>query len=956
MKLLKKFAISLLITVIMFSAFSLLAFSGLFEIIETRFYDQRVTKEIERELNRTYSIISEFHQKNIDRFHSILTLDSVKRVFLPNQSQEDIFRRDTIFENLKSEFPGILYVRFVDTKGNIHFSTYENDLLKRTDFNIVYKNLKEVDREIPQEKLILNEGEEINNIIDESRQVVIYQLPFYDNLGIYKGTVLFYLSTKSLRNLMLSRGILQPGQDFSLVHELGYVFYTDLVQNETLKREIKTEWESYNKGKEIVLLASTDLRKRFFLFTRYSEWFGFVGFVIPEDVFSISDSLKVILLAAFFITTFLIVFLLLNIKQDKLLVLSERVKRFQIRFLNEFIENKETVDWEKWQSELRLLREDVKNQIKRGLGKLKDREEESVDLLIDKSWDDIISTLTSMAERKKGVIESRIEIANLEQVIEKVLKKGRFALPVEVKGRTSEKRIEKVVSGEAGFPPTEEKIKEPEELEEAESVGEVEEVEEQLEEIEEEEAEELEEIEELKEPEEAQPVGEAEEPEYLEEAEPAEEAEEVEEIEEAEPEEEAEEVEELEEAEPVEEAEEAEEVEEVEEEEEVEELEEFEEEQPVEIEEEESEEAEEVEEIEELAAIDIEPLPVEVEEEELEELQTVEETDMEEELHLEKVSGGYNGYSIFSRGGPGEFNTPVNWKVYMYGESGMEDEEPASLEEIEEPATERLALEENPAETDNIKLLDKLSREKKIEYCSISDVKEKLIRLTDAIETDRNGVLQIKEEVFNEKLFPKDNQFKDLADKIIQETEKKKTSAGIETLYGGEDIELPISQVEEVRGEERNEVLPSFRDNGFDFDSLIKYFGFRHMRVMKSLRRISKSLRALSASILLSENETLKNKTSIGLDEHSRKSFLIDKKHLLYKYFLHNRMLLLIRFPIDGTIESQIPLSAEDRKAIGGCLFIPIIFEKEEAYLFLGLKTLNFSLLEAVKVFVDLSW
>ena len=204
-----KVAFSLLITVVIFSVFVVFAFSGLFDLIETRFYNQRITTELVSEVQKTERALEEYHQHNRTVFSSVLSSEHVERSFLPNQSREDIFQRETIFNNLKADFPGLLYVRFVDPKGNIHYSTYENDVKQRSNFNIVYNRLEDVDTTVPLEDLLLSENDESSYIIDANDGRIIYQFPFYDHLDIFKGTALFYLSEKDVRNLIITTAVLE---------------------------------------------------------------------------------------------------------------------------------------------------------------------------------------------------------------------------------------------------------------------------------------------------------------------------------------------------------------------------------------------------------------------------------------------------------------------------------------------------------------------------------------------------------------------------------------------------------------------------------------------------------------------------------------------------------------------------------------------------------------------------
>jgi hypothetical protein len=435
MKPVVKVAVSLLITVIIFSAFVIFAFSGLFSFVETRFYNQRIKNEISSEVEDASAAIEEYNRHNRELFRSFISADYVKRSFLPNQSQEDIFQRRTAYNNLKTEFPGLLFVRLVDTKGNIHYSTYDADMKREDDFSVVYNRLKDVDTSLPEEDLLLSEGESGDFIIDAENNRLIYQFPFYDHVDIFKGTALFYVSKRDLKNDLIKQNVLEEGRDFSLVDRRGYLFNIDVDENSEIKEELDTVWQSESEYSSIQTepILAAEGENRFFLFSTWEEDVGYLGYLVPESFFSLNQYLKNILMVSFFLTVFLVLFLLLSIKQDKVLVLSERIKRFQINFLKEYVENRESVDWNKWQREVGRKKHAVASEIKQGLGKLTQEREKEVDELIDKSWDEILSIIGERIEepRKEPVtVSNKIEIENLEQVLERILQKGNIAIPV----------------------------------------------------------------------------------------------------------------------------------------------------------------------------------------------------------------------------------------------------------------------------------------------------------------------------------------------------------------------------------------------------------------------------------------------------------------------------------------------------------------------------------------------
>jgi len=680
-----KVSLSLLITLILSAAFLLVAFSGLFDLIEASFFQPRIQQQYQRHLNYIYEKIKDYHRINIGKFLPITKNPAVFRAYLSQQSAEDIFIRTNLFGKLREEFGNLRFVRLIGKDGKkIHFSTLRSDIRKRETYRIVYYNLDKVEKNFSGKDLVCPENKKYKLIIDAKSKSFIYSFPVFDNYDIYRGSALFYVSKMGLENYLFNIPDLGLN-DLTLIGsgggaEVGGVlinFPPDKVS--LISGEVLRVWNKYREKNSYIVPFSFKLKngteERYLFFFLKDHNFGNVGFLIPRSRFSMQLWMKVILSVSFFMTVFLLVFLILNLRQDPMVILSERIKRFQIEFLREYVSSKEKLDWERWRRELTLKQGEVKEQIKKGIGRISRDKQKEVDELIDKSWEEIINVIGKRIETPARV-EEKVDLKRIEEIIQKALSSGRFVVPV----TSTAEKVGKISDVEGGKSVVETPVREEEEREaegtslaglrpveveelDEEEVEEIEEIEEAGEEEVEEIApvEELEEVEEVEEIEEAEPLEEvsplAEEAEEVEELEEVEEIEEISPVEEVEP---AEEVgrlekEELEEAQPVEEVEAATPVEEiapVEELEEVEEVEEIEEAEPLEEVSPLAEEAEEVEELEEVeGAGEMESLEGEEGEklggEELEEVEEIEEIEEAEEVEeVEEISPVEEGEQI----------------------------------------------------------------------------------------------------------------------------------------------------------------------------------------------------------------------------------------------------------------------------------------------------------------------
>ncbi|MDR1654762.1 MAG: hypothetical protein LBR96_02095, partial [Treponema sp.] len=128
----QKAALSLLISVFLFAGFTVLAFSGLFDLVETRFYNPSIVRSLSNEVEKDAETVDSFFGSLTGHFAATLSEPAVQRSFLPNQSGQDILERSRVYGVLMEELGGLQSVRFVDSGGiRIHFSTSPRDIFNQ---------------------------------------------------------------------------------------------------------------------------------------------------------------------------------------------------------------------------------------------------------------------------------------------------------------------------------------------------------------------------------------------------------------------------------------------------------------------------------------------------------------------------------------------------------------------------------------------------------------------------------------------------------------------------------------------------------------------------------------------------------------------------------------------------------------------------------------------------------
>jgi hypothetical protein len=547
----QKAALSLLISVFLFAGFAVLAFTGLFDLVEAHFYNPSIIKSLNREIEEDTGTIQNFLAELESRFSEALKEEAVRRSFLPNQSAEDIFERSRKFGVLMETLGGLQSIRFVDEGGlRIHYSTLPQDILNQDRLSIAYRNYDSIPGVLPYDRVAVQPPRGVKYTLDGVGDRIVLSFPFYDSFEVYRGTALFSLSARAVAERFISTGRIKVGDDVSIIQEPpGIVTGAPRSAEKAVLSTVASIWQDGIIS--LTPLNSTESGVTLALISSRTDQGILIGRLVNETLFAFPNTMKTILLVAFFLTIYLTIFLLFNLRQETMTIVQDRLKNLQISLIEQYYDRKGEVDWNHWSRELEQRREDIRIEVKRGI-KIKkgQRAEEDIDSLIDKSWDEL---LTVIGNRRQS---SGIDEEKLQNILNRILR-AVPGLPAAGSAPGGAGVQAGPIAQNAGPVPAEETIEElAEEPEEAEAVEELEAAED-VEEL----AEEAEVVEELEDAEAAEKPGEAEElaeePEVVEELEDAEAAEEPGEAEELA--EEAEVVEELEDAEAAEEPGEAEE-------------------------------------------------------------------------------------------------------------------------------------------------------------------------------------------------------------------------------------------------------------------------------------------------------------------------------------------------------------------------------------------------------------
>jgi hypothetical protein len=452
----QKIALSLLTTVVIFAAFTMVAFTGLFSTIEARFYEPMKISGIQKQLNAVADSSVTYISTLLSRFGTekgaYLFNPAIASYLDQTPTDADVQNRTKITGDLFFETPGLDGIRFVDSNGqSIHFSTYTTDVLKQTENLRMYKDYSEAktaagDAEIPIETLSApdsrtNSAAKYIITYDGPNNRIIFSFPFYDRYSAYRGSMLFYVNAIDFNRILIEQNVILLKDTCSLVssadgHSAGFVFGLPKVSNDLIKTEIVKRWQVNSNGPDKIVIVpdpkeSGKNSSYWVLLSSSRSPYVKIAGVFCDSYFTMPAAVQILLLVCVFITVFLVVFMLFSLKHDDMVIIRDRIKRFQLAMINEYVENRENVDWNEVSNQIVKRRQKVSAEIKKSLGHRVKRHEAETEALLNKSWDEIINALNSHAGNALAAPSASLlnDSAEIKKMLEEILSNGGINVP-----------------------------------------------------------------------------------------------------------------------------------------------------------------------------------------------------------------------------------------------------------------------------------------------------------------------------------------------------------------------------------------------------------------------------------------------------------------------------------------------------------------------------------------------
>ena len=518
-----KIAVSLIITTVLFAAVTIASSFGLFASIERTFYEPAKLKIIRAKLDATADYSNEYIDNLLSYFGESggFMADSAVQDFTEKSTPDSVIA--SVYK-LMENVPALSGIRIVGSEGRrVYYSYFKTD--SRTDGQrknyADYDSLRTQSGRTEISYPLINAAKDSNNssptiFFDDIDQRILFSYPLKN--GDNSFSVIFYVNPLDFKLYLVTKKLIAINENIRLAASDngslgGFIYGLPEIGANMLIPSIIKNWNEKSLGPdELVALknsggaASQD--DSWSLISSYKGKYAAVAGIYPANILSLPYYVRILLFICAFITACLIILMVFSLKKDDDVVIRNTIKRFQFELLNDFFEK----DMERQQiaGMLEAQKDGLSAKIKKSLGARGKKYGKELDVMLDRSWSDIISALSGGKAYSVQPIKPDIDMTEIRRMFEELLQGANLhtssasSANISVQGKNSS-------DGSS--------VDDVEELEDAEPVEDLDNVEDL------EEAEAIEDADDVEELEKVEPIDEAEAVEELEEVESAEQVE-----------------------------------------------------------------------------------------------------------------------------------------------------------------------------------------------------------------------------------------------------------------------------------------------------------------------------------------------------------------------------------------------------------------------------------------------
>ena len=402
----QKIAFSLLTTIILVAGFVVTAQSTkLFKLIDDRYYSQSRVTEKNEHLNSVAQSLDSYITNVLNQLekgeNAYVKQDCIRSYMDQNPSEALQQERRNLTAQLFNDIPSLSGIRLVDKNGkSLHYSSYDNDILKINGSYKTYKNYPDVVKdsdELDFNQIKLNENDPSHKVLlDSPKNRIIVAVPFEWINQIYSATMFFYFNFKDVEQELINQKIISYGENLKLVSE-GFaggiiIDLPNASQSEFLE-PVTNQWRKTTSLKSPEKILEMNDGRFWLMLSNDDCKYAAVAGVYPSDTFQLPVEMIYVIYGSVAITIFLLSFLLFSFNRNSETVIKKRLKKIQYGIIKEYLDNKEKIEWSSVVKQLKTRKDDLSGDIYSSLGVHSKKQKKHLDEFLEKSWAEIFQVL-----------------------------------------------------------------------------------------------------------------------------------------------------------------------------------------------------------------------------------------------------------------------------------------------------------------------------------------------------------------------------------------------------------------------------------------------------------------------------------------------------------------------------------------------------------------------------------
>ena len=113
--------------------------------------------------------------------------------------------------------------------------------------------------------------------------------------------------------------------------------------------------------------------------------------------------------------------------------IKHKIKKFQLAFINQYLEKENTANWDSLKKEIDKRKNDLSLEVKKSLGLQSKKHRKEIDALLSRSWEDLISVLSTKVNKTASTTyTNNVNMDEIKSMFEQILSSGQIVLKQDI--------------------------------------------------------------------------------------------------------------------------------------------------------------------------------------------------------------------------------------------------------------------------------------------------------------------------------------------------------------------------------------------------------------------------------------------------------------------------------------------------------------------------------------------